>query len=275
MDKYGIIIHGGAGNSTKADPKREHFMRNIIKSAHSMLELGESAINVSKYVITQMENSGIFNAGRGSYPTINGTVEMDAGIMDGNSLKCGGVGAIQDIENPIIAADIIMNESSHSLIVGSSAIEFVQKHGMKKYIMNPTKPTIHGKYGTVGAVVLDMHGDMASAVSTGGLPNRLPGRVGDSAIVGCGYYAENGVGSAVATGDGDMMMKYHVCKECCRLINDGYNVQSATEHVITNMGNSYGGIICIDSNCNFGVCYNTKSMLHGYVSNMDEIVVSM
>lgn len=278
MIKYGAIIHGGAGNSSPNDPEAKKFLNTTIRSALKMIDNGCRAVDVSEHVIRIMEDSGLYNAGVGSYQTMDGMVEMDAGIMDGNKLECGGVGAITSVKNPISVALKIMRESDHSLIVGKGALEFAMSHGIERHSMVPKTCIRAEEYGTVGVAVLDMYGNMASAVSTGGIAKKMRGRVGDSAIVGCGYYAKNNVGAAVATGNGDIIIKSCVTKRYCDLVASGLVSQDATNIIVKEMGRfpgGEGGIVSVDMNGNFGVSFNTMVMPHAYMSNtMKDPVVS-
>ena len=281
MCGYGIIIHGGAGNS-KIDPKIEYFMDVIMKTTWKMLEIDRDCTSITRHAILMMENSGLFNAGSGSYSNIDGIVEMDAGIMN-DDMNCGGVGAIQGFRNPIILSEIVMNMSPHSLIVGDVGIsKLIRKHNniVNRDIITRdityNNNSKNDEYGTVGAIVVDKRGNVCAGVSTGGLPNKHSGRVGDSALVGCGYYARDGIG-AVATGDGDIMMKHHIAKECCDLVTSGYSIQDAVDKSISKMNDiekCYGGVIAVDNNCNFGISYNTKTMSHAYTSDTVKTTIS-
>ena len=252
MSRYGILIHGGAG---KLDSDQDSFilslkeeLKKIVTSSFSLLENNENALNVSQQAIIMMENSGIFNAGSGSCLTENKTMEMDAGIMDGRTLDCGAVGVLKSIKNPIKVAKKVMDNSHHSLITGDGALKFALSHGFSKYEMIPNdkqlqkfeklkeKKILNEKYGTVGAVVIDKKNNVASAVSTGGMWLKTEGRIGDSAIVGSGFYAKNNVGAVVATGNGDAIMKSCISKRICDLMESGNQVQNATDTAIDELG---------------------------------------
>ena len=271
MSKYGIIIHGGAGKTLDASTdKIENALKDVIKS--SCLELGDggTAITVAESAVSTLEDSGLFNAGAGSYTTQHGTVEMDAGIMDGCTMRCGGVGSITSVKNPVSVARKLMDDSPHTLLAGPQASEFAvlagfSPHRIQSGVISSSVNTQPLKYGTVGATVIDDNSNLAAAVSTGGLPNKLPGRIGDSAVVGSGYYAKNRVGAAVATGDGDVILKACLSKRAVDLMASGILAQKAAEKCISELGSyddGLGGIITLDWRGNHGVSFNTESMAH-------------
>ncbi|ABK78041.1 L-asparaginase [Cenarchaeum symbiosum A] len=274
----GLIIHGGAGNRGPDDDKKRAFMRDMAASTWKEIGGGLGATDAAERAVVLMEDSGLFNAGTGSYPAQDGTIQMDAGIMDGQSLECGAVGAIYGVKNPVTAASAVMKKSEHSLMVAEWALEFALLHGIAPYEIRPREiSTEPGKFGTVGAAVLDSRGGTAAAVSTGGTVSKLPGRVGDSAVVGAGYYADR-AGAAVSTGDGDIIMKAGIAGRCCSLMAGGMAAQEASKTVITELGlfpRGSGGIISIDGRGSFGATFNTKAMLHAYINDtMDEPEVS-
>ena len=268
MVKYGILIHGGAGAKTNKEGIQP-IMSRVVDEAHILLGEGHTAVDVACRAVVIMEDSGVFNAGIGSCLTQTKMIEMDAGIMDGQTMQCGGIGAIKNIKNPIIAAKNVMYESDHSLIVGNEALKFSMSYGIQKYDMIPTdeqlkklKILTNEKFGTVGAIVIDKKKNIAAAVSTGGVWNKIPGRVGDSAIVGVGYYAKNGIGAAVATGNGDVIMKSCISKTICDML-EFKNAQSAADSAIKDLGileGGKGGVIVIDKNSNIGISFNTETM---------------
>ena len=272
MAKTGILIHGGAGSGT-IDKRADPVMNDVIKEAFDLLDEGQEAIDVVCYAITMLEDSGRFNAGIGSCLTREKTIEMDAGIMDGRTMQCGGIGAIKNIKNPIKAAKNVMYKSDHSLIVGNEALKFSLLTGIQKYDMIPSNEQLKKlqtltaeKFGTVGAVVIDKKENIAAGVSTGGIWNKTPGRVGDSAIVGAGYYAKNGVGASVATGNGDVLMKSCISKTICDMLKTK-NVQSATNSAINELGlldGGKGGVITVDKNGDIGISFNTKIMYYAH-----------
>ena len=270
MSKHGILVHGGAGDGTPDDGVST-TMNGIADESYSILDGGGRAVDVALHCITRMEDDGAFNAGAGSCLTSDGTIEMDAGMMNGKTMECGGVGAIKHVRNPIMVAWHVMSGSAHSLVVGGGASEFARSHGIQRHEIAPGRVQLRGleaareKYGTVGCVVLDKDGDLAAAVSTGGVWGKTPGRVGDSAIVGAGYYAKNGAGAAVTTGNGDVLMKSCAAKRACDIMESGAAAQAAADLTIRELGcmrGGLGGLITVDYTGRTGVSYNTGMMYH-------------
>lgn len=292
MANYGIIIHGGAGRSGgyPEDVARPitAALGDIIESSCMMLEEGMEAIDVAEHAVMRLEDSGLFNAGMGSCLTDKKTIEMDAGIMDGSTMRCGGIGLLKGVKNPICIARKVMEVSEHSLIAGDGADQFAQVHDFEKFEIPVTadklrkygdmvkKRTAGEKFGTVGAVVLDRHSNVASAVSTGGIWLKRAGRIGDSAVVGAGYYASNGVGGAVSTGNGDIILKAASAKTACNLM-ETLPAQDATDAAVADLGRlgGMGGIIAVDRNGNFGASFNTEAMPHAYRSKNGKTKVSV
>ena len=286
MNRFGLVLHGDAGMLVSNDESLlssiENALKEIITTAFSLLEKNESAIDVAEQTVILLEDSGIFNAGLGSCLTNQKTIEMDAGIMDGATLNCGGVGCIKNIKNPIKAARKVLDHSSHSLLVGNGAYQFVLKNGLHDFSMNPNdeqlkkfeditlKKITDKKYGTVGVVVMDKKQNLASAVSTGGMWLKTPGRVGDSPIVGSGYYTKNNVCGVVSTGNGDAIMKICISKLICDLVELGNSIQNATDLAISELSKLHkgeGGVISIDHEGHLGISFNTKSMSRSYLFN--------
>ncbi len=276
MCAYGIIIHGGAGDSDTDDPHAKGTMQKIIDSSCKMLRDGCSAVDVAEHAVSEMENSGKFNAGAGSCLTEKGTIEMDAGIMNGETMQCGAVAIINGVKNPVMVARQVMSESEHSLIAGNGALEFALAHGFSKFEIVPKKTQMEKlekilmhKYGTVGAVVIDAKSNIVSAVSTGGIWSKTCGRIGDSAIAGSGFYANNSAGGAVATGEGDVIIKSCLTKNVCDMMYSGISVQEAADIAIHDLGRlgGKGGVIAVGRDGKIGASFNTKTMLFAHVSD--------
>jgi len=273
----GIILHGGAGpleeNKDELDEKKE-FMKDLATSAKNLLDEDKKAVDVVEWAICMMEDSGKFNAGKGSCLTINKTIEMDAGIMSGKDLACGAVALVKNFSNPIKIARKVMEQSNHSLIAGNGIESFAEKHHMQRFKMSPTTKSLekftellktnHSNLGqdTVGSIVITKNGDVAAGVSTGGLWLKSEGRIGDSAIVGSGFYADNRHGAAVATGNGDIIMKSGLSKNVCDLMAVGVQIQQACKIAIqslSKMGGN-GGVIAVDNLGNFSFHFNSQTM---------------
>ncbi|ABK76890.1 L-asparaginase [Cenarchaeum symbiosum A] len=279
MDRCAVIVHGGAANQGPGDWFKKGYIRDVAKSAWEKIGKGAAAIEVAEQAVIDLEDSRLFNAGMGSYATKENTLEMDAGIMDGRTLACGGVGAISDVKNPVAVASKVMSLSDHSVIVGPGALSFALSHGMEKYTMELRENMDHEKLGTVGAAILDTHGDMAAAVSTGGTGTMPSGRVGASAIAGSGYYAKNGAGAAATTGNGDTLLMSGTARRCCELMEKKSAAQAASDLSVKELGalpGGMGGIISVDANGEIGFSFNTTSMTYACINDrMDEIWVSL
>ena len=223
---FGIMIHGGAGAGRliRTSDRGPDIIKTLKASATSVFELlkrSQSSIDAVESAVVVMEDSGLFNTGVGSCLTVDRTIEMDAAIMDGNDLSAGSVGMVNDVKNPVKLARAIMEKTDHVMVVSNGAAELARLFNLNVNGYNkPTeerleiynqlyseleqrwKKNYRLKHGTVGAVAIDKFGNVSAAVSTGGRWLKLPGRIGDSAIVGAGIYADNTSGAACATGDG-------------------------------------------------------------------------
>jgi beta-aspartyl-peptidase (threonine type) len=298
---FGILIHGGA--SVKKI-KRTNKITRSLKSAVSYgfdLLMGSSnnAVDSVEAAVADMEDSGVFDAGVGSYLTIDNTVEMDASIMDGRDISAGSVGMVMGIKNPIKLARQIMERTDHGMMVadGVTKLKKLFSSTVAEYPPEPTEKLVneyskliknvgiqwkknsqlmmlphddtlqeknHQLYSTVGAVAIDKDGNVASAVSSGGIWLKMHGRMGDSAIIGSGIYADNKLGAACATGYGEYIMRLCLCKYACDQMQSKNNAKTSSEKsidMLTNrFGKNTGGIITVDPTGRFSVAYNTRSM---------------
>ena len=285
-----IVLHGGAGDlSSLSTNELDRLSRAITKASERGFEStkGKSALDGVQDAVLTMENSGLFNAGVGSVLTLSGRIEMDAAIMNGQNLSCGAVGAVSNVRNPILLARRVLEETDHSLVVGSMAKKLAEKFGlagtvppdkrrekwkqMRKNSAKYLKKNMAYASDTVGAVAIDAKGNIASAVSTGGLWLKLDGRVGDSALVGAGLYAENGVGGVAATGIGEAIMNVLLAKMVHGYMSVRKSAMDACKFGIENItakkGPNTAGVVAIDSQGNFGYALNTKTMI---VASMSE-----
>jgi L-asparaginase / beta-aspartyl-peptidase len=301
---FGILIHGGS-HTRKIERIKETkiSLQSSISCGFDLLKNGNSAVDAVESAVASMEDSGLFNAGVGSCLTIDKAIEMDASIMDGRDISVGSVGMVQGIRNPIKLARQIMERSDHVMIVSDGVTKILKllktdieeyhpdinetllkqynrlmKHMKKRWKKNSklllpyyTPPqTNHQYYGTVGAVAIDKDGNVASAVSTGGRWLKMSGRIGDSAVVGAGFYADNRLGAACATGYGEYMMRLCLCKYACdqmqfndALLSSKKSVQLLTER----FGGNTGGIITVDQKGRFGIACNTLCMPTALISS--------
>ncbi|HET6348799.1 MAG TPA: isoaspartyl peptidase/L-asparaginase [Candidatus Krumholzibacteria bacterium] len=296
-----LVIHGGAGTISpdKMTPDKEkayhEALSQALQTGYQILHDGGTSLDAVEATICVLEDSPLFNAGRGSVYTSNGYNEMDASIMEGKTLRAGAVASVTGIKNPIRAARKVMEQTSHVMLVGDGAVEFAREQGLEfedsAYFATPQRwqelqrikeeEKTKGKYGslefphthlgTVGAVALDKHGDLAAATSTGGLTNKRWGRVGDSPIIGAGTYADNATCAVSCTGIGEYFIRGSYAREVSVLMQyRGMSVDAAAKHVIHDElvklgGEDTGGMIAMDRHGHFAMDFNTRGMYRGYI----------
>ena len=295
-ENFGIVVHGGAGvMSGLSEETRSQINAKIkesVSEAFLILENGGSSIDAVEKAVTILEDSPLFNAGRGSVYSSDEVQEMDASIMDGKKRLAGAVASVSIVKNPIKLARKVAEETDHVLLVGDGAEAFAKNAGieivdssyfyheerlqrvrnLKKNVSKFYKKS--DKIGTVGAVALDKMGNISAATSTGGMTNKMPGRVGDSPIIGSGTWAQNGVCGVSSTGHGEYFIKYQVAREVCTRME--YLNQSLSEssssiiNELADIGGS-GGLIAIDSKGNISTPFNTKRMIRGSQTNKMEL----
>ena len=288
---YAIAIHGGAGAmprdrlSPEAQQRLRAGLQSALDAGYAVLERGGSSLDAVTAAVRVLEDDPQFNAGRGAVLTRGGTVELDASIMDGRSLRAGAVASVRHVRNPVELARLVMEHSRHVLLVGSGAEEFALEHGMSlvanEYFRTEERARelaivragsrvselIPVPGGTVGAVALDRDGNLAAATSTGGMTNKRHGRVGDSPIIGAGTYARNGVCAVSATGHGEAFIRavaaYHVCLS---VEQRGLTLEQAVREVLhERIGalGARGGIIAIDARGNAVLEFTAEGMFRG------------
>jgi beta-aspartyl-peptidase (threonine type) len=282
-----IIVHGGAGawkeGSERMEPALE-ACREAALHAQQLLLKGASALDAVEAATRILEDCPVLDAGRGSYPTQSGSVEMDALIMDGETLDMGAVGAIELVRNPISLARHIMCECEHAFLVGRGADAFAEEIKFPRCRLEDllTRPTNDGKQdarrqqtmGTVGAVARDTQGNLAAAVSTGGTANKRSGRLGDSPLVGSGAYADNWTAAATATGYGEALMKVVISRRVCEFVAAGLPAREACQAAIRLLEHrvqGQGGIIAIDARGNVGHAFNTEAMPYAYTRGNEPV----
>jgi beta-aspartyl-peptidase (threonine type) len=299
-----LVVHGGAWDIPDdiANAHKEGVQR-ALQVGWAVLKKGGTAVAAVESAIMMMEDDDTFDAGRGSFMNMAGEIELDASIMNGKTLEAGAVAAVQNVKNPISLARKIMEESDHILLVGIGAMRFAREHGVRTcgqddLITNrelarwrdaqkkrhaPTKDMFRKRRSpvdTVGAVALDQFGNIASGTSTGGTPNKYPGRVGDSPLIGCGTYADNAIGGVSTTGWGEAMIKVVMAKTVLDLMdrNGGHPEQAALAGVklLERKVVGYGGVIALNNEGEVAVAYNTPRMARAYVnSSMKNPVASL
>ncbi|MEZ5013850.1 MAG: isoaspartyl peptidase/L-asparaginase, partial [Chitinophagales bacterium] len=273
MEKIRIAVHGGAGTMPRRllTPDVEEACNTALSEAlqtgYARMRAGGTAVDAVEAAVRVLEDFPLFNAGKGSVFTNKGTHEMDASIMDGKTLQCGAVAAVQHIKNPVRLARTVMERSEHVLLIGSGAEEFAALHNIEtaddayfftqlrydQWVKAKKKEVIvldhvdEKKFGTVGAVAMDAEGNLAAATSTGGMTNKHFGRAGDSPIIGAGTYANNQAVAVSCTGHGEYFQRYVVAYDLyCLMAYKGMNLQEASDHIIHHTlknADAEGGLI--------------------------------
>lgn len=268
IHKPAIIVHGGAG-PIRDDSLAERLQgcKAAALAGWSILEQGGAALEAAEAAVVVLEDNPLFNAGTGSTLSSLGKVEMDAAIMDGLSLRAGAVAAVEGVKNPIKLARRIMEDGRHIMLAGEGALLFAQQIGFAKcpvesLIVESARKRWQSKHGTVGCVACDVSGNLATATSTGGIFDKLTGRIGDSPLLGCGTYA-NEYGAVSCTGHGEAIMRLVLSKTAVDLLRDGADVKVAAKMAVAELAtklNSSGGIIIIDRSGEIGYARNTTHM---------------
>lgn len=300
--RYAIAIHGGAGTITRQSmtAEREQAYRaklaEALEAGRKVLAAGGSALDAVEAAIVVMEDSPLFNAGKGAVFTADGRNELDASLMDGRTLNAGAVAAVTHVKNPIRLARLVMERSPHVLLAGDGAEVFARTVGAELVpatyfwterrwqqlmrVQSEKKGAgllldhdAEHKYGTVGAVALDKDGNLAAGTSTGGLTNKAWGRIGDSPIIGAGTYASNASCAVSGTGQGEYFIRLAISREVCALVEyRGLALQQAADEVIQkklkNLGGS-GGVIALGRDGDIAFSFNTEGMYRGWLTSAD------
>ena len=299
MPKPVIVVHGGAGTWR---PERSQLGIEGVKTAaeigFKILSENGTALNAVEAAVAYMEDNEVFNAGKGSALTIDGHIEMEASIMDGKTLRAGAAGLLREVKNPVRLAKLVMEKTDYVFLIGEWAEKIAEKYGLEK--QNPVTelrikywkelkqkllqgevnylPRLHQlikehpelfTYETVGAVALDNKGNLAAATSTGGMTLKLPGRIGDSPLIGCGTYADNESGACSATGIGEIAIRLALAKTVCEYMKDGLTAQEAAEQSIREVnrrieGANLIGVIALDPQGNVGAAHNSPNLCWAY-----------
>jgi beta-aspartyl-peptidase (threonine type) len=274
-----LIVHGGAWNipSELAQTCRNGILAGL-ERGWKVLRDGGSAVDACEQAIIELENDPVFDAGIGSHLNRDGNIQMDAILMDGATLKSGAVVAIERIRNPIHLARLVLERSEHMLLSGSGAERFARENGIgfcdPKELITERETRLwseqSGKvanFGTVGAVALDAQGNLASGTSTGGTLFKYPGRVGDSALVGCGCYADNFSSAISCTGHGESIMKLVLAKTASDLVAAGRSPQEAADAAVALLNkrtSGRGGLIILDREGRVGTAFSTPQMAYAF-----------
>lgn len=263
-----IIVHGGAG-PIKDDSLRARLegCEAAASAGWKILQGGGSSLDAVEAAVVVLEDNPLFNAGTGSTLNSLGKIEMDAGIMEGSLLRAGAVAAVSGIKNPIQLARRVMEDSPHIMLAGEGALMFARQIGFPEcapealVVDAETKRWEHA-HGTVGCVAFDANGKLAAATSTGGIFNKLPGRVGDSPLIGCGTYA-NQYGAVSCTGQGEAILRVVMARDATQLLQDGIDPVAAARMAVDTLQELTGstaGIILIDRYGKIGYARNTTHM---------------
>ncbi len=314
-DKVVLVIHGGAGtilqHNMSAEKERafKTAVMQSLKAGYEALMAGSSSVEAVEKAIIILEDSPLFNAGKGAVFTHHGKNELDASIMYGKNGMAGAIAGVRIIKNPISAAIAVMNKSEHVMMISDGAEQFAKSQGLQlvdpsyfftqdRYnglqkvlerdakkmeldhdqVQSNTRPEwIDEKFGTVGCVALDQHGDLAAGTSTGGMTNKKFGRVGDAPVIGAGTYANEQVGIS-CTGWGEYYIRNVAAYDVAALMNyKGMSVADATKEVIRKIGvmGGDGGMIALDKDGNVAMPFNTAGMYRGYVTANGKFFVEL
>ncbi len=283
---WAIAIHGGAGgNLLKLDEEtrraKEAGLQEALEAGRKILQEDGNALEAVEAVIRIFEDSSKFNAGRGAVLTTDGHVELDASIMDGRTLACGAVGCVTNVKNPITLAKRVMTETKHVLLVGKGAEEFAATQNLplvdRNYFLSHRNHSSESplrladsapedlRFGTVGCVALDTQGNLAAGTSTGGTKQKLPGRVGDSPIIGAGTYAANDSCAISGTGIGEEFIRHAVAYDiAAQMRYASRSIDAAVSEIIQKrLKSDDGGIIALSKNGAIVLQHNTPSMACG------------
>ncbi|GHE42723.1 L-asparaginase [Streptomyces longispororuber] len=308
-----LAVHGGAGTALDRDkttPEREKAYRDgltaALRAGQKVLDKGGSSVDAVQRAVMELEDDPLFNAGKGAVFTADAGHELDASIMRGSDLRAGAVAGVKSLRNPIQGARAVMDKSPHVLLAGEGADDFGARHGLRTVTQDyywtqarwdallAAKKAAKGdkgaaaspaaladaqSKGTVGAVAVDKRRDLAAATSTGGLTNKLPGRVGDSPLVGAGTYADNGTVAASATGAGEVFIRGAATSTIARLMEfKGVGVAKAAYEVIVErlpgLGGD-GGVIALTPDGAFDAPHSSPGMLHGYLTRSGKVVTKI
>lgn len=304
---YTLVIHGGAGALSRENmsPEIENSFRSglshALNAGEKILKSGGSSLDAVEAAVRELEDCPLFNAGRGSNFTFDGINEMDASIMEGATLRAGAVSMVRRIKNPIALARKVLDKNEYVLLTAEGAQRFARecriaevsddyfhtefrwramlrnRDGGKSKLSEDVVPEadicdpLDKKFGTVGAVAMDMHGNLAAATSTGGTTAKYPGRVGDSAIIGSGTYANNETCAISCTGHGEHFIRNVTAHEISNLMKyGGFSLKQAADQVVYEQlvkQGGRGGVIAVDAKGNFAMPFNTPGMYHAYVTS--------
>jgi beta-aspartyl-peptidase (threonine type) len=275
-----IIVHGGAGRLTEERlQSRLQGCEQAALTGWKILQEGKSALDAVETAVMALEDNPLFNAGTGSTLNINGQVEMDAAIMDGETLSAGAVAVVSRIRNPIHLARKVLEDGHHVLLGGEGAHQFARKSGVPEVspellIVEDERRRWEKQHGTVGCVALDQAGRLAVGTSTGGMFDKLPGRIGDSPLLGCGTYADSS-GGISCTGNGEAIIRVVMAKSAHEFLRSGTHPMEAARRAVALLKektDGQGGVIIVDSTARVGYARNTSHMPICMITGLEKII---
>jgi L-asparaginase / beta-aspartyl-peptidase len=284
-----IAIHGGAGVLRADTPGASHraVLRQALDAGYEILRKNQSSLDAVAAAVVVLEDSPLFNAGRGSSFNTDGEIEMDASVMDGATLRAGAVAAVRRIRNPVLAARAVMERSRHVVLAGRGAERFARKqrlmfepaqyfHTAKR--LRALRKNLKSYHGTVGAVALDADGNLAAATSTGGYTGKMPGRVGDSPLIGAGTYADNRACAVSGTGLGEAFIRAAVGYDvCARMRYAGATLAAAAAAALKAVAalGADGGLIAVDRRGNVAMPFNSEGMFRGCIDRRGRRMIAI
>jgi len=280
-----IALHGGAGVMRRDKPGPQHVA--VLKQALEAAYAQKTAMDAVTAAVVILEDSPLFNAGRGSCFNADGEIEMDAAVMDGEDLRAGAVAAVRRIRNPVLAARLVMEKTRHVLLAADGAERFASKHGL--HLEDPSyfatearraalQRNLKNHHGTVGAVALDADGNLAAATSTGGYTGKLPGRIGDSPLIGAGTYADNRACAVSGTGLGEAFIRAAVAYDmAARMRYRGVSLAAAASAALRNVKQlgGDGGLIAVDRRGNVALPFNSEGMFRGSIDRRGKTAIAI
>jgi len=304
MKPFSIAIHGGAGEvlakNLNPDQQKEYHdaLSKAVDMGYAVLEKGGTALDAVEAAVVDLENCPLFNAARGAVFNSDGKHELDAAIMDGKTLGAGAICGVSSVKNPVKLARKVMTDSQHVFLAGAGAAKFAKANGIEfekdEYFFTQLRfdqlqeARATGqvaldhvkKFGTVGAVALDVHGNLAAATSTGGMTNKMPGRVGDAPLIGAGTYANNKTCAVSATGHGEYMIRAVIGHLISSMMEFGgmpldAAADRAVNQVLKQLGGEGGGVIAVDQQGNVAMPFNTEGMFRACRTSAGRVEIKM
>ena len=293
---FAIIVHGGAGerppesvNSGGGESARPEGARRACTAGAEILQRGGSALDAVEAAVRILEDDPLFNAGTGACLTSAGDVELDASIMDGETLRCGAVAVVKDVRNPVSLARAVMERTAHVMLAGPAASAFAREVGIPpvanellvtaaqraRWVAARAGTAQATQTGTVGAVARDERGHLASATSTGGMAMKLPGRVGDTPLLGCGTYADDALAAVSCTGHGERIIQLTLARHAADLVGAGRSAMEAAREAVALLGQRVGGaggLIVVGPSGEVGFAHNTPAMTRAWLEEDGTIV---